>query len=223
MALPLDKELGLSLRTLAPAGIMIGHRLITVGDEHAILPEEATAFERSTIRVRRASGAARIVARALLQRMGHAGRALPKSVWGAPIWPKGILGSLAHDSRIAIAAVGTSEDVGALGIDIEPAEMLPADLLHLVTTPRERVKIESDPYRGRLFFAAKEAVYKAVHPLDHVFLDHHDVEVDLANQKATVRNGRVVRLRFCISTHLVALAFLSASEVADCAGIKPSD
>ena len=67
--------------------------------------------------------------------------------------------------------------------------------------------IDSDPYHGRSFFVAKEAVYKAVFPLDRSFLEHHDVEVDLANRKATLRNGRVVDVRFCISTHLVALAF----------------
>jgi 4'-phosphopantetheinyl transferase EntD len=203
-----DQELGLSLRTLAPPGIMIGHRLITVGDEHALLPEEASAFERSAIQVRRASGAARMVARSLLHRLGHEMTALPKSLGGAPIWPKGVLGSLAHDSRVAVAAVGTCENLEGVGIDVEPAELLPADLLHLVTTPRERAVIESDPYRGRLFFVAKEAAYKAVYPLDQALLGHHDVEVDLANQQATVRNGRVVKLRFCISTHLVALAFL---------------
>jgi 4'-phosphopantetheinyl transferase EntD len=187
---------------------MIGHRLITVGDEHALLLEEASAFERSAVQVRRASGAARIVARALLHRLGHEMTALPKSLGGAPIWPKGVLGSLAHDSRVAVAAVGTCEKLDGVGIDVEPAELLPADLLHLVTTPRERAMIEYDPYRGRLFFVAKEAAYKAVYPLDQALLGHHDVEVDLANQQATVRNGRVVKLRFCISTHLVALAFL---------------
>jgi 4'-phosphopantetheinyl transferase EntD len=208
MALAHDQELGLSLCTLAPPGIIIGHRLITVGDEHALLPEEASAFERSEVQVRRASGAARIVARALLHRLGHEMTALPKSLGGAPIWPKGVLGSLAHDSRVAVAAVGTSENLEGVGIDVEPAEILPADFLHLVTTPRERARIDSDPYRGRLFFAAKEAVYKAVYPLDQALLGHHDVEVDLANQQATVRNGRVVKLRFRISTRLVVLAFL---------------
>jgi 4'-phosphopantetheinyl transferase EntD len=208
MALAHDQELGLALRTLAPPGIIIGHRLIAVGDERALLPEEASAFARSAVPVRRASGAARIVARALLCQLGREMTALPKSLGGAPIWPKGILGSLAHDSRVAVAAVGTSENLQGVGIDVEPAEILPADLLHLVTTPRERARIESDPYRGRLFFVAKEAAYKAVYPLDHVLLGHHDVEVDLANQQATVRDGRVVKLRFCLSTHLVALAFL---------------
>jgi len=88
MALAHDQELGLSLRTLAPPGIIIGHRLITVGDEHALLPEETSAFERSAVRVRRASGAARIVARALLHRLGHEMTALPKSLGGAPICQK---------------------------------------------------------------------------------------------------------------------------------------
>jgi len=54
-------------------------------------------------------------------------------------------------------------------------------------------------------------VYKAVYPLDRMFLEHHDVEINLAERKAIVRNARVVELRFSISAHhLVALAFLPA-------------
>lgn len=208
MALVNDQDLGRSLRTFAPPGIIVGHRPITLGDEHALLPEEARAFERSVVSVRRASGAARIVARALLRQLGYETTALPRSFGGAPIWPKGVLGSLAHDSGVAVAAVSTSQELAGIGIDIEPAEILPADLLELVTTPRERLRIESDPYQGRLFFVAKEAAYKAVYPLDRVLLDHHDVEVDLAAQQAIVCNSRVVKLRFCMSSHLVALAFL---------------
>ena len=53
-------------------------------------------------------------------------------------------------------------------------------------------------YGGRLLFVAKEAVYKAVATLDQIFLDHQDVEVDLAKRQAVVRNGRTVDLHFCI-------------------------
>jgi 4'-phosphopantetheinyl transferase EntD len=63
-----------------------------------------------------------------------------------------------------------------------------------------------DPLRGKLLFAAKEAVYKAVHPLDRVFLEFHDIEVDLAGRKAVTRTGRVVALRYCISSRVVVLA-----------------
>ena len=85
---------------------------------------------------------------------------------------------------------------------------LPAELLRLIATPSERLRIGDDPYGGRLLFVVKEAVYKAVHPLDRTFLEHHDVEVSLADRTATVRNGRVVELRYCVSSHLVALAFV---------------
>ena len=200
-----------AIDTLAFPGVAVGHRLISPGDEHALLKEEVPALAASVVKVRRASGAARIVARQLLTQLGYANCALPKGPAGAPVWPAGIVGSLAHDSRVAVAAVGMRADVGALGIDVEPAECLPSELLDLVATPQERLNLGDDVYRGRLLFVAKEAVYKAVHPLDQTFLEHHDVEVNLSERKALVRGGRVVELRFSISAqHLVALAFLRA-------------
>jgi 4'-phosphopantetheinyl transferase EntD len=208
MIVTADPSFQSAIDALSFPGIMIGHRLISPGDEHALLPEEAPAFASSVVKVRRASGAARIVARQLLARLGYRQCALPKAPSGAPIWPTGVVGSLTHDSRVAVAAVGMSRDVGALGIDVEPSEFLPSELLDLVATPQERLKIDDDPYGGRLLFVAKEAVFKAVYPLDQTFLDHHDVQVDFADRKALVRNGRIVELRFCIAAHLVALAFL---------------
>ena len=200
-----------AIDTLSFPGVKLGHRLISPGDEDALLTEEAAAFAGSVVKVRRASGAARIVARQLLQQFGHPPCALPKGAAGAPVWPAGIIGSMAHDSRIAVAAVGMRADVGALGVDIEPAEPLPSELLDLVATPQEQLKLAYDAYRGRLLFVAKEAVYKAVYPLDRMFLEHHDVEINLAERKAVVRNARMVELRFSTSAHhLVALAFLPA-------------
>jgi 4'-phosphopantetheinyl transferase EntD len=203
-----DSSLQIAIDAISFPGIMIGHRLISPGDEHALLPAESPAFASSVIKVRRASGAARLVARELLSRLGHSECALPRAPSGAPVWPAGIVGSLSHDSRVAVAAVGSCRDIGAIGIDIEPAECLPTDLLDTVATPRERLELDHDPYRGRLLFAAKEAVYKALYPLDHTFLEHHDVEIDFANRKALTRNGRRVDLRFSVSAHLVVLAFL---------------
>jgi 4'-phosphopantetheinyl transferase EntD len=211
MIITTDPVFQSAIDTLALPGVAVGHRLISPGDEHALLKEEVPALAASVVKVRRASGAARIVARQLLTQLGYANCALPKGPAGAPVWPTGIVGSLAHDSRVAVAAVGMRADVGALGIDVEPAECLPSELLDLVVTPQERLNLGDDVYRGRLLFVAKEAVYKAIHPLDQTFLEHHDVEVNLSERKAVVRGGRVVELRFSISAHhLVALAFLRA-------------
>jgi len=108
-------------------------------------------------------------------------------------------------------AVALRRHVEALGIDVEPAEPLPPDVLDLIATERERLRLFDDPFRGRLLFAAKEGAYKAVYLVDQVFLDYHDIEVDLADRKANVPNGRVLELRFRDATHLVVLAFTQIS------------
>ena len=144
-----------------------------------------------------------------MSELGHVNAALPKCASGAPIWPGGVVGSLAHDATVAIAAVARRDAIAALGIDIEPLEPFPLEI-DTVATARERRSLPGEPYAGRLLFAAKEAVYKAVHPLDGQRLEHHDVEVDLAAGHAIVRGGRTVDLRFALADHIVTLAFLRA-------------
>jgi 4'-phosphopantetheinyl transferase EntD len=203
---PVDPSLQRAINALAPPGLLIGHRLISPGDEHALLDEEAGSIASTVVAARRASGAARIVARELLAQLGHSRALLPKSASGEPIWPAGIAGSLAHDDEVAVAAVGPQRDVGSVGIDVEPAALLPPDMLELIATPQELHKIADDPLCGKLLFAAKEAVYKAVYPLERVFLEFRDIEVDLAGRKAVTRTGRVVALRYCLSPRVVVLA-----------------
>jgi 4'-phosphopantetheinyl transferase EntD len=206
MAEPASIALPTAIERLAVPGIMIRHRLISPGDECALLPGEAVS--RAGAKIRRASGAVRIVARELLARAGCENCAVPNAPTGAPIWPSEIVGSLAHDSHVAVAAVAPHREFASIGIDIEPAEALPIELLKIIATPSERSALASYVYGGRLLFAVKEAVYKAVADLDRIFLDPHDVEVDFCKRRAVVGNGRTVELRFCISTHLLALAFV---------------
>jgi 4'-phosphopantetheinyl transferase EntD len=201
-----DPTLARDIAALAVPGLLIGHRVISAGDENALLDEEAASIASPVVAVRRASGAARIVARGLLAQLGSARAAVPKGASGEPIWPAGIAGSLAHDDRIAVAAVGRQRDIRAVGIDIEPAVPLPPEMLELIATPQELRRIADDPLRGKLLFAAKEAVYKAVYPLDRAFLEFHDIEVDLMSRTATTRTGRAIALRACISSHIVVVA-----------------
>ena len=203
-----DSVLQNAIDALAVPGVLTGHRLIAAGDELALLPAELEALATSVDKVRRASGAARIVARGLMAQLGQAQQAVPKSASGAPIWPAGLVGSLAHSSQVAVAAMARRRDFSSVGIDVEPAEPLDADLLDLVATAHERAAIAHDLHRGRLLFTVKEAVYKSVYPLDGTFLEHHDVEVNFAAGTATLRNGRAIQFRYSLSSHIVALAFI---------------
>ena len=205
-------QLQRAIETVTTPAILVDHRVIANGDEFGLLSEEADTFATSALKVRRASGAARFVARELMSRLGRAQLAIPKSTSGVPIWPTGIVGSLAHDSEVSVAAIASEREFLSLGVDIEPAEALDSDLVELVVTDNERRSIADDPCRGRLFFSIKESVYKTIYPLDGVFLDHQDIEVCLASKTAIVRNGRIVNFRYCIAAHIVALAFISSDR-----------
>jgi 4'-phosphopantetheinyl transferase EntD len=201
-----------ALEDITMPGVLIDHRIITDGDEFGLFPEEHSAFARSVIKVQRASGAARIVARGLMQRLGISPRPILKTTAGMPQWPDGLVGSLAHDSTVAVAALARRADFLSIGVDIEPAERLDPDLLTLVATEGERAEIENSPLQGRLLFAIKEAIYKAVYPLDGTFLDHHDVEVNFTTRTGAVRQGRTVPFRFSLSSHIAVLAFVAATN-----------
>jgi 4'-phosphopantetheinyl transferase EntD len=194
-------------------GLLIGHRVISQGDELALLYEEMESFSFPTIERRRASGAARRVARELMNSMGIAGLPILRSEFGAPIWPAGVVGSMAHDNRIAVAAVGLRRDFDAVGIDIERAVPLPPDILELIATSLEQRAIVDNWLGAKLLFAIKEAVYKAAYPLDHEFLDFHDIEVDLASRLATTRTGRTLTLHWYISSHVLAVATVQKTSM----------
>jgi 4'-phosphopantetheinyl transferase EntD len=209
-----NPELGRAIAAMSVPGLLVEHRLITDGDELRLLPDEFASFAGSILKVRRASAAARLAARTLLPHFGLRPVAIAKSIAGMPIWPDGIVGSLAHDSHIAVAAVAQKRDFLGVGVDVEPATTLDADLVDMVTTERERSWVGNDLHRARLLFSVKEAVYKAVYPLDGTFLDHQDVEVDIGARTAVIRNGRVVTVHCCALPHIVALAFVLATKAA---------
>jgi 4'-phosphopantetheinyl transferase EntD len=196
-----------AINEIAVPGVLIGHRLIAKNDEYGLCSEDAEVFAGSVLRRRQASGAARIIARKLLAHRGYPSAALRKLSSGNVDWPKGIIGSLAHDDRVAVAAVADSRDVYALGIDIEPRESLPFSI-DIIAAPSECLKAVDVSYFGRLLFSAKEAVYKAVYPLDGAFLDFRDVEIDFDQDKAYVGHQRTLELRYCVSSHIVTTAFL---------------
>jgi 4'-phosphopantetheinyl transferase EntD len=189
--------------------LLIGQSEIRDGDETALRPDEAGAFQSAVAEVRRQSGTARIIARSLLELIGLPPSSLPRSRSGAPVWPPGIVGSLAHDDTMAVAVIARSCDVAAVGIDIEPDEPLPLDLAAVVATLSERQLYDQALLSSRRLFAAKEAVFKATFPLDGVFLDFHDIEVDFAAGQATVKSGRRVPVRIHPAQHVIALAYIA--------------
>lgn len=192
---------------LAPYGVRLHARQIRPGDEASFGVPGTESPER-----RRASGAARIAARSALGELGADGAApLPRLASGAPLWPGGIVGSLAHDDDFALAAAARRGRLVGLGVDIEPAEPLPEDVVDLVLSRDELRQTRGDGVAQRLVFVAKEAVYKAIHPLDGTPLDFPDIEINLGKGAAVLRDGRRLRVVLFSGGRLIAVALVEAN------------
>jgi 4'-phosphopantetheinyl transferase EntD len=199
--------------TLVVPGVLIGHRVIHKDDDLNLFPDEVASLSFYTVERRRASGAARHVARELMNSIGFVNLQIPRSTSGAPIWPTGVVGSIAHDDQIAVAAVGLRRDIDAVGIDIESTDPLSPQMLKLIATSLERRAVADNPIGANLLFAIKEAVYKATYPLDHEFLDFHDIEIDLPGRLAITRTGHILKLHWCFSSHVLVVATVHNTSI----------
>lgn len=194
------------MAAMAPMGVRVGCRLIRQGDEAHLLPDEARSLPARQPAMRRASGAARWIAHGLLAELGIDDFAVLRTSSGAPAWPDGMTGSLAHDDEMAVAAMAPLSRIGSLGIDVEPAIPLPPDILALVATAADKMDAADRHLAGRILFSAKEAVYKSVFPLDREVLGYEDITVDLSAGRAITSTGRRASLIYCVAPRIVVLA-----------------
>jgi 4'-phosphopantetheinyl transferase EntD len=209
-----EEELSRRLLCLAKSvhpTLKLGCRTIRISDEFGLFPEEAHALTRAVPAVRRASGAGRLVARELLANLGSSSNLVRRGSAGEPQWPSGFVGSIAHDSEFAVAAVTTTTSIAAVGLDVEPKIPLPPELLEIIATPNERAQIAGDMVAARLLFCMKEAVYKATFPHDGLFLEHHDVEIQFDTRTARTRSGHSLKIYTIGWPRLVALTVVPVS------------
>ena len=146
--------------------------------------EETGPVERVAARRVLEYSSGRSLARNLLRRMGADHPVVTRTPDRSPRWPTGFVGSIAHCEGRCVAVVGLARDFAAVGIDVEPAQPLEEGLFATILAPVEHEHVMSlDPSaRGlevRRVFVAKEAAYKCLYPQIGVFLDFHDVRIEL--------------------------------------------
>lgn len=154
----------------------------------------------------------RYCARMALEPYGLASVEIPARPTRAPHWPKGLVGSITHTDGFAAAAVAETDAVAAVGIDAEimrPGKMKPG-MVELILTDEERrrwgsgASAESQRH-AYVVFSAKEALFKALHPLVERFFGFHDAEVlDLNAERGTFQ----IRLRRSLGPGLASGAVL---------------
>lgn len=125
----------------------------------------------------------RVCARDALEALGAGRPPIPRDESGRPVWPDGIVGSLTHCLNYRAAAVARERDLIALGIDAEPHRRLRAGFSDLITVPNDIAGLRAletpELFAPLVLFCAKEAVYKAWHPLTGKALGFRDLSVTL--------------------------------------------
>ncbi|TIV46322.1 MAG: 4'-phosphopantetheinyl transferase [Mesorhizobium sp.] len=201
-----------ALAGLAPPGLSAGCRHILAGDEQYILPAESASMATREPGARAATGAGRHIAHELLRRLGCVNPAILRGRSGSPIWPAGIVGSIAHDDTMVVAVVARSGALRSVGVDIEPALPLPDDLRAMVAAPKDRLGDLDPKLGGRILFAVKEAAYKASFPLDGRVLGFEDIAIDFEKGEAVTSPGRRLAVRFATSPCILALAYAAVER-----------
>jgi 4'-phosphopantetheinyl transferase EntD len=101
-----------------------------------------------------------------------------------PRWPGGYVGSIAHDTALAVAVAVSRSHALTVGIDVERHDALdPADAA-LVLTDDEQRFVDGDAVRATRVWCAKESAYKAWCTALAVELDHVDPRTIVVTQTA---------------------------------------
>lgn len=143
--------------------------------------EEAAAVEGAIAKRQIEHARGRHLAHALLDRLGASDGPLLTSSDRAPLWPEGFTGSISHTQGLCAAAVVEAAKLTSLGLDVEVTAPLKEKLWPSILTVSERALLSGIGARGALlskvYFSAKEAVYKAVSKEAGRVLEFQEVEL----------------------------------------------
>ncbi|MFI1536185.1 4'-phosphopantetheinyl transferase [Streptomyces anandii] len=169
--------------------------LLPPGVEHAeafgdladawLYPGEESAVDGAGPERRAEFTTARHLARRALTRLDVAPAPLPPGPRRVPYWPAGVVGSITHCVGYRAAVVARRTGFIALGVDAEPNEPLPVNVLRRIATASELAQVAElltlrpDVRWDRLLFSVKESVYKAWYPLTRQWLGWSDTVVIL--------------------------------------------
>jgi enterobactin synthetase component D len=127
--------------------------------------------------------------RAFEAQTGQAGVSIPTGATGAPVWPKGFVGSITHTHGFAAAALADGRFMRGLGIDSE--EIMTGKVMANV---RARICRPDEPYLPQgpmteqvyttVIFSAKESLFKCLHALVGKMFWFEDARIEIVDHAA---------------------------------------
>ncbi len=199
---------------LFPAGVLVHGIELDTPSEATLLAFDGigipASLEKAVLKRRVDFAAGRFAARAAMRACVPevAELAIPLGADRAPIWPRGVTGSIAHTAGFAVAAVARTDAASAIGIDVErwmragASDRVADHITHgdeLDTLVRASEWGENEALT--LVFSAKESVYKCLYPEVQRWFGFHDARVEAIDEEA---GAFVVRLLVPLTPSLPA-------------------
>ena len=163
-----------------PLPVGVGVRSVDGPAPSMYAAEEEALGPRAMPERRRLFALGRAAARDALSEIGLQPVAIPRLADGAPAWPSGLVGAISHTRAVAVAVAGLRHDYVGLGIDLEELDRgIREDIARLVCRPAEMdwVRGGNGTKRLLMLFSAKESIFKALYPIERVWLGFSDAEL----------------------------------------------
>ena len=187
--------------------------------EADLFAPERALVANSVAKRRREFATGRFIARQAMRALQLAPAAIPRLSHRAPAFPAALTGSISHCHDVAAALV--SQDWWSVGCDIEcTGRLRRRTVLSILTEWEQAQALALQEPLATLVFSAKEAVYKAAHPLTLSPAEFKDVEIvlELERSRFSVRHvgpegpnrimNRIVGHFAVADGHVLTLSFL---------------
>jgi 4'-phosphopantetheinyl transferase EntD len=177
-------ELARAAKGLLGPSVSVGCSVPAWGDAADLLPAELPCTAGMVPERRKEFAAGRAAVRMATMADGSAPFAVPMGADRAPVWPAGMIGSIAHSADICLAAISRSKRYAAIGIDIEPNVPLGPDIAAEVVHEGDGLELDSGTaplaeHDHVTVFSAKEAAYKCQFPLTGTVLGFDALSIRL--------------------------------------------
>ncbi|MFN7224620.1 MAG: 4'-phosphopantetheinyl transferase [Paracoccaceae bacterium] len=166
-----------ALRGIAPDGAGIGWANPAL--DYPVMPAEV--LQSASPARAREFAAGRAAARTALACIGVPPQAILHGSDRAPIWPKGVIGSITHTGQACLAIAMPVGPCRGVGIDLEDDSPLPRDLWDTILTPDEQIRMTGA--RAKAAFCAKEAAYKAQYPVSGTLYGFDRMVIDQTDDR----------------------------------------
>lgn len=171
---------------LFPVGFKAASLLIR--EDYPLFPDEAVAVCGAVANRRNEFATGRACLRQALGALGCEYRSIPTGDDRVPALPPGIVGSVSHSRKLAVAVVAWRETACAVGVDVEKVTSLNPEIWPLITRSDELVPLRERGTLEGLRFSCKEAAFKCWYQAGgNRIIEFLDVRIEIGPGAFTAR------------------------------------